>query len=310
LGLAAAAALVRPASGGSGGGVVAAASLEGKSLDRTSDLEGELDTALAAVTNLSPREAWRSLFRAEDRVAIKLNCLAAPHLSPHRALVEALARRIESAGVEPGAIVLFDRTSRELERAGFPSQRAEGEVRCFGTDALKGGGYGDKILEYRSIGSFFTRILTDHATVLVNVGVCKDHDLAGVSAGLKNLYGLIHNPNRYHANRCDPFVADLADHPAVRPKLRLTVIDAITAQFHGGPAYNAAYTFRPNRILVSLDPIAVERIAWEMIEAERSRRGMPTLEAEKRSPTWIATASKLGLGESERERIVVREVNG
>ena len=40
-------------------------------------------------------------------------------------------------------------------------------------------------------------------------GVVKDHDLAGVSAGLKNWYGVIHNPNKYHDSCCDPYVADV-----------------------------------------------------------------------------------------------------
>jgi uncharacterized protein (DUF362 family) len=288
-------------------GVVAAAVFETASRE----FRRGIDAALAAALRMpgaSGRDVWAALFRPDDRVAIKLNCLAGPGLSPRRDLVEGLVAGIRSAGVPAGSIVLFDRSSGELERAGFPIQRDENDVRCFGTDALKGGGYDPGIREHRSIGSLFSRILTDHATVLVNVGVCKDHDLSGVSAGCKNLYGLIHNPNRYHAGRCDPFLADLLGHPVVRPKLRLTVIDAITAQCQGGPARVPTYTFQPNRVLLSLDPVAVDRIAWEMIEQERSRRGMPSLAEDGREPTWIATAARLGLGEAERSRIDLREV--
>jgi uncharacterized protein (DUF362 family) len=215
-----------------------------------------------------------------------------------------------SAGVPAGSIVLFDRTSRELERAGYRIQRADREVRCFGTDALRGGGYGSEVLEHRSIGSLFTRILTEHATALVNVGVCKDHDLSGVSAACKNLYGLIHNPNRYHANRCDPYLADLISHPAVRPKLRLHVVDAIEAQCHGGPAFVPSHLFKPRKVLVSMDPIAIDAVAWEMIEAERAARGMPTLQDDRREPTWLVTGEGLGLGVAQRSRIDVREVAG
>jgi uncharacterized protein (DUF362 family) len=268
-----------------------------------------LDVGIAALTGLAAPDAWASIFRPDDRVAIKINCLAGAHLAPRPAVVDAIVRGLAAAGVREEAIVLFDRTSRELERAGYPVRTASGALRCFGTDALKGGGYGTEILEHRSIGSLFTRILTEHATALVNVGVCKDHDLAGVSAGGKNLYGLVHNPNRYHANACDPYVADLLDHPAVRSKLRLTVIDAGTAQCHGGPAYNPAYTFRPGRIWLSRDPVAADRIAWEVIEAERARQGLPSLAEEKREPMWIARAGALGLGEAARERIELREVS-
>jgi uncharacterized protein (DUF362 family) len=288
-----------------GAGIVAAAVFASKERD----LRAGLDAGLASLGDATGPDAWSRLFRPTDRVAIKLNCLAGPGLSPRRDLVEALLSGIRSSGVPDPSIVLFDRSSRELERAGFPIQKGAGEVRCFGTDALKDGGYGTEILEHRSIGSLFSRILTEHATVLVNVGVCKDHDLSGVSAGCKNLYGLIHNPNRYHANHCDPFLADLLDHSAIRPKLRLTVIDAIEAQCHGGPARAPTYTFQPNRVLVSLDPVAVDRIAWEMIEKERARRGLKSLAEDDREPTWIAAAGRLGLGEPERARIEVREVS-
>jgi len=274
------------------------------------DLSPALDAAMSAITGARGDAAWGAICSPNDRVAIKLNCLGGPRLSPSPRLVDAIVRGIASAGVRQDAIVMFDRTSRELERAGFPERREAGAVRCFGTDALKGGGYGDSILEHRSIGSFFTRILTDHATILINVGVCKDHDLSGVSAGLKNLYGLIHNPNRYHANGCDPFLADLADHPAVRPKLRLTIVDAAAAQCHGGPAHNPAYTFRPGKLLVTRDGLAADVIAGEWIEAERARRGLPSLAADKREPTWIATAANLGVGVGDRSRIDLREVGG
>ncbi len=265
---------------------------------------------MAAVSGADGRSAWRSVVGPKDRVAIKLNCLSGPRLSPNPKLVDAIVRGIASAGVRRDRIVLFDRTSRELVRAGFTEARGDGDVRCFGTDALAGGGYGEQILEHRSIGSLFTRILLEHATVLISVGVCKDHDLCGVSAGLKNLYGLIHNPNRYHANLCDPYLADLADHPAVRPKLRLTVVDATSAQCHGGPAFNPAYTFVPGKVIVTKDGLAADVIALEWIAAERARRGLPSLADEKRFPSWIETAARLGVGAGERGRIELVEVEG
>ena len=273
-----------------------------------SDLAAALRRGLGALLSREPADAWPAILAPSDRPAVKLNCLAAPRLSSDPELADAIASGAVSAGIVPDSIVLFERTTRELERAGYTKQRDRGRVRCFGTDALRGGGYGDQILEHRSIGSLFSRILLDHATALINVGVCKDHDLAGVSAGMKNLYGLIHNPNRYHADACDPFVADLADHPAIRIRLRLTIVDARIAQCHGGPAFNPAYTFSPGLILLATDPVAVERVAWDLIEEERRRRGLPTLEEEKRAPRWIASAAALGLGEADPARIEIIEV--
>ena len=62
---------------------------------------------------------------------------------------------------------------------------------------------------------------------VVSLPVLKDHNLAGVSLGMKNFFGAIHNPNKYHDNHCDPFVAEVFDVPLVRQKHRLTVIDAL-----------------------------------------------------------------------------------
>lgn len=248
--------------------------------------------------------AWPRLFRAEDRVAIKLNCLGGPRLSPRPEMVDALVERIRRGGVAAENIVLFDRTSEELERAGFAiHETGSGRVRCFGTDALEGGGYGRGIAEHRSIASFVTRIVAEFATALVSVGIAKDHDLSGVSGACKNLYGLIHNPNRYHDNHCDPYLADLCGHPAIAPKLRLAIVDAARAQCHGGPAFHPSYAFEPGRVLLGVDPIAVDRILADMIDAERRARGLPELAREDREPTWLETAERLGYGVAARARI-------
>ncbi len=269
-----------------------------------------LARAIEALLGEPIESAVARIAEPKDRVAVKLNALAGRRLAPRVSMVRAFCDLLEVGGVEPERIILFDRSSRELERAGYAT-RLEGKgVRCFGTDSIKGGGYGEEVLEHRSIGSCFTRILTDHASVLVNVGILKDHDLAGVSAGAKNLYGLIHNPNRYHANTCDPYLADLLDHPAIRPKLRLTIVDAWEAQCHGGPAFNPAFAFPARRLYLSRDPVAIERVAWKAIEDERARRGLPSLEEERRAPHWIESAAALGLGEADLDRIEIRRIEG
>jgi len=65
------------------------------------------------------------------------------------------------------------------------------------------GGYEDD----RRIGQLGERLskdLTQRTNILINLPVLKDHDGAGVTIGLKNMYGVIHNPNKYHPNGCTP----------------------------------------------------------------------------------------------------------
>jgi uncharacterized protein (DUF362 family) len=251
-----------------------------------------------------PVAAMRRLFRPTDVVGLKLNCLAGRGLSPHPGLVGRLTRWLQEAGVPARNIVIWDRSDRELTRAGYRIVRQGSGVRCLGTN----NDYDWTPREWGPGGSCFARLLVDDLTALINVGVLKDHDLAGVSAGMKNWYGVIHNPNKHHDNGCHPYVAHLAAAPLIHDRLRLTVIDATTAQCHGGPARNPRWTWPYQGVLASTDPVAVDAVGWHMLEARRREVGLPTLTDEGREPRWITTAADLGLGRAASEAIKVEDL--
>ncbi len=253
----------------------------------------------AAVGAANSREAAAQLFRPEDTVGVKVNCLAGRNLSPRVELVEALVDLVAAAGVDRSRIIVFERSSRELRRAGFTLRDQGGPYRCVGTD----NDYDSLPQDSGSIGSCFARLVSTQCTALVSFGVVKDHDLSGVSAGMKNWYGVIHNPNKYHDNGCDPYIADVARHPYIRDKLRLTVLDGVIAQFHGGPAYRPGSTFELGLVAASTDQVAADLWAWQVIEAERARRGLPTLDAAGRPVRYLATAARHGLGVADPQRL-------
>jgi uncharacterized protein (DUF362 family) len=261
--------------------------------------------ALQAATGKSSGEqAAAALFRPDDTVGIKVNCLAGPGLSPRVELVEALVELIAAAGVRRSKIIVFERSSRELKRAGYPLRLSGEPYLCHGIDNQ----WDLQPTTSGEIGSCYARLVSATCTALVSFGVVKDHDLAGVSAGLKNWYGVIHNPNKYHDNNCDPYVADVVRHPYIRSKLRLTVLDGMSAQCHGGPALRADTLFALGKVAASTDPVAIDVWAWLRIDEERKRRGLPSLEEAERPPRFIATAAAHGLGIGERQAI--REVSG
>ncbi|MEE9218214.1 MAG: DUF362 domain-containing protein [Acidobacteriota bacterium] len=269
---------------------------------------GKLDEVLgAALTRAAGEETpiavMRRLFRPSDVVGLKVNSLAGRGLSPNPGLVERLCGWLQQAGVPARNIVIWDRTDRELEAAGFRIARSGAGVRCVGTND----DYDWTPREWGPGGSCFARLLVEDLTALINVGMLKDHDLAGVSIGLKNWYGSIHNPNKHHDQGCAPYIPHLAAYPLIRDKLRLTVIDATTAQCHGGPARNPRWTWRWNGVLASTDPVALDAVGWRMIEERRREVGLPPLAEEKREPVWIAAAAKLGLGEADLARIEVED---
>jgi len=252
-----------------------------------------VEAALVAATGAATAAAAaRALFSPSDTVGIKVSCIAGASLSPRPELVDALAALVVGAGVAPGRVVVFERSTRELKRAGFAVRRDGGPYLCYGID----NDYDAEPSTSGKIGSCYARLVSTTCTALVSFGVVKDHDLAGVSGALKNWYGVIHNPNKYHDHNCDPYVADVANHPLLRGKVRLAVLDGVIAQCHGGPGYRPDATFPLGLVAASTDQVAIDAWAWRVIDAERTRRGMPTLAAANRAPRFLATASGYGLG--------------
>jgi uncharacterized protein (DUF362 family) len=268
-------------------------------------LRGMLGAAVTRATgDSSIVDAFRRRFQPSDVVGIKVSTLAGRGLSPHPELVSEIAEALIQAGVQRSNVVVWDRTDNELRQAGFTLQRDKTTVRCMGTND----DYDWTPREWGAGGSCFARLLVEELTALINVGLVKDHDLAGISAGMKSWYGVIHNPNKHHDDGCDPYVAHLANYPLIKDKLRLTVLDALVAQCHGGPARSPRWAWPYGALLVSTDPVAADAVAWRIIEERRSEVGLRPLAAEEREPKYIATAGRLGLGENRLEHILLVDV--
>jgi uncharacterized protein (DUF362 family) len=133
--------------------------------------------------------------------------------------------------------------------------------------------------------------------------VLKDHNLAGVSLGMKNFFGAIHNPNKYHDYNCDPFVADVVSHRFIGAKWRLTVCDATRAQYHGGPTRNPGFAWTFGGMLVGADFVATDAVAADLLERQRAAKELKPLAREKRPAKHIATAAARGLGVADLSKI-------
>jgi uncharacterized protein (DUF362 family) len=266
-----------------------------------------VDRAMQALFDRDdPIETWRKLVRPGETVGLKVNALGGRGFCSNP-LVEAICERLQQAGIKANDIVVWDRDSDELERAGFHVSTGGNRVQCFGTDRVD---YEQELVMHGSVGSRFSKILTQRCNVLINIPVLKDHDGAGVTIALKNMYGVIHNPNKYHPNGCNPYIADLNMLPEIRTRMRLTICDATTACFEGGPGYKPEYSWKNNALIVSQDFVALDYTGWQIIERKRAEKGLKTLEGDGRAPHYIATAADAQhrLGTNDPRRIAVVEV--
>jgi len=248
-----------------------------------------LNKALEALFEVnSAKTAWSSLFSKADVVGIKINCLAGRGISTSVELVEAIVENLLAAGISKERIIIWDRANDDLERGGYRIQTSSRAVKCYGNDYA---GYTDDIYEAGAIGSLLSKILVQQCTAIINVPILKDHGIVGLTNALKNFFGAIHNPNKYHSHIGDPYVADVNLLPPIRNKLRLTICDALTAQYEGGPPFMPQWSWNYNGLLVGTDMVALDTVGWKIIEDKRKEKGLPSLKQAGREPTYIATAA-------------------
>ena len=255
----------------------------------------------------SPQEAWKKVVRPGEVVGLKVNGLAGRGISTNVVLVEVICERLQEAGIAKKNIVVWDRLNTDLESSGFRVATGPDRIRYIGNDTL---GYEEELAIYGSVGSRLARTLTQLCDAVINLPVLKDHGIAGVTIALKNMFGAIHNPNKYHLNVGDPYVADLNMLTPIRQKIRLNICDALTAQYEGGPSYMPQWTWPHNGLLTSLDPVALDYVGWQIVERKRAEKGMKSLQAMERAPNYIATAADAQhrLGTNDPDRIEQVEV--
>jgi uncharacterized protein (DUF362 family) len=266
------------------------------------------DLVDAAVENLYQEKAdkvWKKLFSKDDVVGLKVNCLAGKGISTSRELVDAVSEKLLKVGIAPNHIIIWDRSDKDLERAGYALCQGGKQRQCYGNNRF---GYTSDIYEFGEVGSLVSSILHDQCTAVINLPILKDHGIVGITAALKNFFGAINNPNKYHSNTGDPYVADVNMLKDIRSKTRLTLCDALTPQYEGGPPYMPQWTWQQNSVIAGVDMVAMDKVCWDMIEDRRRGNGFQSLKQNGREPTYVHTAAddnhRLGTDNIEKIEIV------
>jgi uncharacterized protein (DUF362 family) len=254
----------------------------------------------------NPKDSLRLIFKSSDRLGIKINTIAGRKLSSRPEVSFSLASMLQDSGIQQENIIIWDRTNRELREAGYRLNLNSRGIKVIGTDT-KGFGYDSQLISHLNIGSLFSSIQSDKITASISLAILKDHGMAGVTAGMKNYFGAIHNPNKYHDFNCNPFVAELFETKLINGKHKLTVLDSLIVQYHRGPSYNARWAEKYEALIFSLDPVAADYVGWQVIEKLRAEKGLASLKEEKRAPVYLKTAEKMGLGKASPEEIQIIE---
>ena len=265
-------------------------------------IEKMLDEGIAALYRTNePEKIWKQLFSRNEVVGVKVNCLSGSHGSSHPVLVEAIIEKLRHVGIEPGNIIIWDRLNQDLESAGYRiNWKDKNKIRCYGNDIAD---YDNRLYLNGSVGSLISRTLIQTCSAIINVPVLKDHGIVGITLSMKNFFGAIHNPNKYHSKNGNPYIADLYQINLIRQKTRLTICDALDAQYEGGPPFKPQWTWPFNGLLIGVDGVALDRVGWQIIESKRKEKDFPDLATVGRKPEYILTAGQKGIGQSDLSKI-------
>jgi len=284
-------------------------------------------------------DAWRLFFKPGDVVGIKVNPVGRPHVISAPAVLHEIVEGLKAAGVRTPDIFVYDRYRNEFLEAGYDKWLPDG-VRWSWATYQSGGGQLDmegydrdhyvelplvhsefNPAEARVRRSFFAKFLTQTVNKLVNLAVLKTHQSAGVTLALKNLsHGLVNNTRRSHStgtmNACGVFIPAVVDQPIIREKAVLQIVDGIRGLYRGGPVIPAPdYVWENKTIYFATDPVALDRTAWQAIDAYRADRRLPPIAISKPptdgiylncQPEYIEIAGALGLGEFDTGKITVK----
>lgn len=287
-----------------------------------------------------PTAAWRRFFEPGDVVGIKVNPVGRPYVISDATVVREIIAGLESAGVKRQDIVVYDRYRQEFLEAGFDKWLPEGVRSSYAVergDSVQQGidGYdpdhymdmaltlpGQSIDNPTARRSYAARFITREVNKLVNLPCLKDHQSAGVTLCLKNLsHGLVNNVARSHSssslNACNAFIPASVSIPVIRNKAVLHILDGVKGVYHGGPFARPQFVWEHHTLYFATDPVALDHICWEVIDAKRVSAGKKKLVEDTpdqfstfvhRQPEHVEIAGALGLGEWDRSKIDLREL--
>jgi hypothetical protein len=260
-----------------------------------------LDQTLMWLTGTtSPEKAWASRFSSDETVGIKPNGLGGPELATSRALTEHCVDRLTGIGVKREKIIVWEQTPGFIANCGIPLDDIPFGVKAVLTSDTLG-----QRIKHGTIDDTLTDVVLRQADAILNLPILKDHAGAGVTLSMKNHYGTVSNPGGLHSNMREQ-IADLASIPQIKDKTRLIICDMTHCVVEGGPG--GMPHFFPNAVMAATDMAAHDAVGARIIEEERKKRNMPTLESLGRPPAYLAVAQERGVGISDLARIEVKQM--
>ncbi len=282
-------------------------------------------------------DAWNMIVKPDQIIGIKVNPVAGKLLSTSPEIVHVVIRQLEAAGIPKKNIVIWDRRAYDLADAGFTAAEFPG-IKLTGTEQkdekgsfcdADGRQYAERMIDkawyYWADAeekydadtlpymvndgkfSYFSRICTTDVDAIINVPILKN---AGptVTLCLKNLaFGSITNTQRLHRPLWAETCAEVPAFPPLRDKVALNIVDGIRGCYNGGPAANEQFICNYNTILIGTDPVAVDRVGYDIVLHKRIAQKVQKEESEK-GTQFMDLAEEMKLGVARMSNIALERI--
>ncbi len=281
--------------------------------------------------------AWRMFVDTADIIGLKVNPVAGVQLSTSIEIVKAIIQQLEEVGIPKKNIVIWDRREYQLHETGFTENNFPG-IRIIGTEQKDSKGsyydstgklyseemidtnwyywadvedkYDEETLPYminEGKYSYFSKIVTQQVDKIINVPILKNAG-SSITICLKNLaYGSVSNTGRLHKQLWSETTAEVCAFPPLRDKVVLNIVDGIKGCYNGGPAANAEFITEYKTILIGTDPVAVDRIGYDIILKKRIEENIQKEESPK-GRIFLELAQKLHLGVADLDKIDLTKI--
>ena len=284
------------------------------------------------------KNAWRTFVSPGEKIGLKVNPIGGTLLSTGHAVVKSVINQLSASGIDKEDIIIWDRREMQLKEAGFNSDLYPG-IKITGTEQQDENGsfvdkagklYGERNIDkdwyywadvdgeydaetmpYMVNGgkfSYFSKIVTREVDKIINIPILKNAG-GSITNAMKNLaYGSVTNTGRLHARLWNDTCAEVCAFAPLRDKVVLNITDGLRGCFNGGPGANPQFICNYHSILVSSDPVALDRIAYDIIAEKRIAEGIQKT-ANPAALTFLSMAASLGLGVYDIENISVKKID-
>ena len=152
--------------------------------------------------------------------------------------------------------------------------------------------------------SFLATPLFMEADFWINLPVYTDHPVLGINGALVNatLWNASNTFRFFKSPATAPAaVAEMAAIPELREGWALSIVSLQLYQFIGGPYFNSLYSVSEPRLWLSADPVLLDALMLDRLNAARKRTGFDPIESEE--ARMLDFAQQLGVGYRDTSKV-------